>query len=205
MRPDTIWSPLVFEQDSRIYPPWDIFDYFPFDVHPHSPEAFNGISPDTIKIGGVSGMPPDLEPGIKEHMFSILFEAGGIAIDEVKTICLDGAQIISQPDFVFAGIISGPIHPIVGWPEGGKCWPVKRMPCICCLDYSYQGDANVDGSLNVGDAVFLIDHIFKNGPAPASKYCGEANGDGVLNVGDAVYMINYVFKNGDPPVWYLGP
>lgn len=32
------------------------------------------------------------------------------------------------------------------------------------------GDANCDGSVNIADAVFLINHVFKGGPAPACPY-----------------------------------
>ena len=62
------------------------------------------------------------------------------------------------------------------------------------------GDANGDSAVNVGDAVFLINYIFKGGPAPVPDCVGDANGDGSTNVGDAVYIINYVFKGGPPPV-----
>ncbi len=62
------------------------------------------------------------------------------------------------------------------------------------------GDANGDGSVNVGDAVFLINFVFSGGPAPDPECTGEANGDGTLNVGDAVYLINYIFKGGPAPV-----
>jgi len=70
-------------------------------------------------------------------------------------------------------------------------------PCDC-----FPGDANNDGQANVGDAVFIINYVFKNGPAPApyESCSGDANGDCQCNVGDAVYMINYVFKNGPDPV-----
>jgi len=61
------------------------------------------------------------------------------------------------------------------------------------------GDANGDDSVNVGDAVFLINYVFKGGPAPDPLCCGDANGDETVNVGDAVYLINYVFKGGPPP------
>ena len=61
-------------------------------------------------------------------------------------------------------------------------------------------DANGDGSVNVGDAVFLISYVFKGGAAPNPVCVGDANGDGSTNVGDAVYLINYVFKGGAPPV-----
>ena len=62
------------------------------------------------------------------------------------------------------------------------------------------GDANLDDAVNVGDAVYMINYVFKSGPAPGNIDQGDANNDGSLNVGDAVYLINYVFKSGTPPV-----
>jgi hypothetical protein len=62
-----------------------------------------------------------------------------------------------------------------------------------------NGDANSDWDCNVGDAVFIINYVFKGGPAPVPVLAGDANCDGDANVGDAVYIINYVFKGGDPP------
>jgi hypothetical protein len=64
----------------------------------------------------------------------------------------------------------------------------------------YCGDANGDGNVNVGDAVFLIAYVFKGGPGPDPECSGDANGDGGVNVGDAVYLIAYVFKGGSAPV-----
>ncbi|MFH1699633.1 MAG: M28 family peptidase [Candidatus Zixiibacteriota bacterium] len=61
------------------------------------------------------------------------------------------------------------------------------------------GDANGDGDVNVGDAVFIINHVFKGGPAPEPLESGDANDDGQTNVGDAVFIINHVFKGGPAP------
>jgi len=61
------------------------------------------------------------------------------------------------------------------------------------------GDANGDGQINVGDAVFLINYVFKGGSAPDPLEAGDANCDGDVNVGDAVYLIAYVFKGGPEP------
>ncbi len=61
------------------------------------------------------------------------------------------------------------------------------------------GDANSDGGANVGDAVFLINYVFKGGPAPNPIEAGDANCDDLVNVGDAVYLINFVFKDGPVP------
>ncbi|MEE9443478.1 MAG: M28 family peptidase, partial [candidate division Zixibacteria bacterium] len=51
---------------------------------------------------------------------------------------------------------------------------------------SVLGDANGDGMINVGDAVYLINHIFRSGPPPEPLESGDANCDGTVNVGDAV-------------------
>jgi PKD repeat protein len=63
----------------------------------------------------------------------------------------------------------------------------------------FRGDANDDGDINAGDPVFLINYVFKGGPAPSTTYNGDANADGAVNVADAVYLINYIFKSGPPP------
>jgi Zn-dependent metalloprotease len=61
------------------------------------------------------------------------------------------------------------------------------------------GDANADLTVNVGDAVYLINCIFLGGPNPHPPVAGDANSDGMVNVGDAVYLINHVFNGGPEP------
>lgn len=61
------------------------------------------------------------------------------------------------------------------------------------------GDANGDSTVNIGDAVAIVNYIFKGGPAPVPLDAGDANCDGAVNIGDAVYLINYIFHGGPPP------
>ncbi|MCK5125725.1 MAG: thrombospondin type 3 repeat-containing protein [candidate division Zixibacteria bacterium] len=61
------------------------------------------------------------------------------------------------------------------------------------------GDASGDFTVNVGDAVYIINYVFKGGPAPNPLEAGDANCDWETNVGDAVYIINYAFKGGPAP------
>ncbi len=67
------------------------------------------------------------------------------------------------------------------------------------LNIFTRGDANIDGTVNVGDGVFLINYVFKGGNAPNPLERGDANCDDGTNVGDAVYIISFVFKGGPPP------
>ncbi len=66
--------------------------------------------------------------------------------------------------------------------------------------YHYKnGDGNRDNTLNVGDAVFVVNYIFKGGAAPDPYLAADANCDRTVNIGDAVYVINYIFKGGPAP------
>ncbi|MEE9443419.1 MAG: FG-GAP-like repeat-containing protein [candidate division Zixibacteria bacterium] len=89
---------------------------------------------------------------------------------------------------------------IVEWPSG----VVNVITDVAINQYIEMielncGDANGDGDVNVGDAVYIINTVFKGGPAPYPIEAGDANSDGACNVGDAVYLINHVFKGGPGP------
>ncbi len=61
------------------------------------------------------------------------------------------------------------------------------------------GDSNGDMEVNVGDVVYLISFIFKDGPTPFPFDLSDANCDGSVNIGDAVYLINFIFGGGPAP------
>ncbi len=66
------------------------------------------------------------------------------------------------------------------------------------IDY-VCGDANADLSVNVSDAVAVINYVFIGGVEPDPYESGDTNCDGTVNVSDAVWIINYVFIGGDDP------
>ena len=61
------------------------------------------------------------------------------------------------------------------------------------------GDVNADGLINIGDAIFIVNWIFRNGPASACPDSVDVNCDGNDNIGDAVYIISYAFRGGLAP------
>jgi hypothetical protein len=63
-----------------------------------------------------------------------------------------------------------------------------------------RGDATADGVIDIGDVVYLINYLFRNGSVPCPFEAGDANCDGVVVIGDVVYLINYLFRGGPLPV-----
>jgi len=61
------------------------------------------------------------------------------------------------------------------------------------------GDANGDEEITVSDVIYLINYLFKEGPAPDPVLIGDLNCDVQVTVSDVVYLINYLFKGGPPP------
>lgn len=62
-----------------------------------------------------------------------------------------------------------------------------------------RGDANSDGGVDLGDAIWLLSYVFQDGAAPPCSKAGDANGDQVLDVGDAIFLISYIFSDGTSP------
>lgn len=104
---------------------------------------------------------------------------------------VNGDCFIDQDDmyYLLAAIFSGGPDPV-------ECTCVNPFVCRCGV-----ADANDDGAVNVGDAVYIINYVFKQGspPTPHALCSGDANTDCAVNVADAVYVINYVFKSGPRP------
>ena len=64
---------------------------------------------------------------------------------------------------------------------------------------SQKGDVTGDGEINIADVVFLINYLYRDGPAPDPLEMGDVNCDDEINLGDVVYLIDYLFRGGPPP------
>jgi hypothetical protein len=61
------------------------------------------------------------------------------------------------------------------------------------------GDVNGDGKIDPGDAVYLLNYLFRQGPAPEPLAAGDIDGDCEVTAEDVMYMINYLFREGPEP------
>jgi len=62
------------------------------------------------------------------------------------------------------------------------------------------GDANGDLGVNILDITFLINYLYKGGPAPQPEQSADADGNTNINILDVTYLINYLYKGGGDPI-----
>ena len=81
---------------------------------------------------------------------------------------------------------------------------VTKM-CLATLitvarSYGYTiGDPTGDGNIDLADLVFLINYIYKGGPAPNPWQTCDLTCDAQVGLDDVVFLINYLYKNGPAP------
>jgi hypothetical protein len=61
------------------------------------------------------------------------------------------------------------------------------------------GDVAPDGIVDLGDVLFLINYLYKNGPVPTPLIAGDVDCSGEIELGDVLYLISYLYKGGPAP------
>jgi hypothetical protein len=117
------------------------------------------------------------------HASEVPQGSGGTTVWEVPSALPDG-------DDYFWRVRAGDGYEYGGWSGLASFYIIPFYVC---------GDASGDGNIDAGDAVYIINYVFKSGPAPEIPEAGDANADGRCDVGDAVYIINYIFREGAEP------
>jgi hypothetical protein len=64
-----------------------------------------------------------------------------------------------------------------------------------------RGDLNLDGSVNLPDAIYGLSSLFVPGsPFPGCADSADCNDDGSFNLPDAVFLLSALFVPGSPPI-----
>lgn len=142
----------------------------------------NGVNPDTFQF---YGWRTDYE--------SISLSPGR---DPVINIVLT-PQSAGEADFHLMSWLNGSQSMLVT-EDRTAILPVFSGGHITVLPY-LTGDASHDGVIDIGDVVYLINYLYKNGVVPDPLESGDANCDSVVDVSDVVFLINYLFKSGPVP------
>ena len=62
-----------------------------------------------------------------------------------------------------------------------------------------RGDSDSDNFYTLNDIVYLVNYLFKEGPAPNPIEIGDVDNSGAVNVADIAYLVNYIYHDGPAP------
>ncbi len=68
-----------------------------------------------------------------------------------------------------------------------------------CEDIEFiRGNANGDGSVDLGDGITILGYLFASGAIPCLS-AADTTDDGQIDITDAIFIFTYQFVNGAPP------
>ena len=82
---------------------------------------------------------------------------------------------------------------IIDIMEGVGLEPVDERPVF------HRGDTGADGTINIADAVGLLNFLFGGGGDTTCKETQDFDNDGSIVITDAVSILSFLFSSGPPP------
>lgn len=73
------------------------------------------------------------------------------------------------------------------------------VPSACTTPVFLRADLNDDSSVNLTDAIVLLNYLFNGTAAPTPLERADTNADGSYNLVDATFLLGYLFTMGPPP------
>ncbi len=152
------------------------------------PDSVSIVNPDTLSQEVLSGLIPFHDPPIPptQGLFTTLCFT---LTDQTGLVQIDSTFILPINHLLFT----------TTEPEGYR--PQYVTGEFPVLPY-WPGDATFDGRKgDVSDVVYLINYVYKSGPAPPHPISADINGpDRLIDVEDILYLINYLYKSGPEPL-----
>jgi hypothetical protein len=144
-------------------------------------------NPDTLNKKALLGLIPVYDPPIAPATglfttlcFTLTDQTGVVQID--STFISPMSHVLfttTEPQGYCPQLVAGDFLVIPYWP----------------------GDVTFDAWRDLSDVVYLVNYLYKNGPAPSHPISADMNGpDRIIDLSDLVYLINYLYKDGPAPL-----
>ena len=114
--------------------------------------------------------------------------------DEPGVGHLDGLLATEDSLFVADLCSSGSVSTGIG---EGVIYQIQAVPLVA--PRFIRGDASSDGTVQVDDAVVILEHLFREGPASACLDSEDANDDTQIDISDPVAVLFFLFAAGVLP------
>lgn len=142
-----------------------------------------------IAIGGYN----DGSPAAFAHTEIATWEEGGLG-------AWSTGPAMAEPRAVSAAVRAGSFVIVSG---GNPANPgIEALDSVEVFRFGpepfVRGDCNVDGSVQLADAVALLVTLFEDGSPQCYDAC-DSNDDGALDLADGVHVLDYLFAGGTTP------
>jgi hypothetical protein len=87
--------------------------------------------------------------------------------------------------------------PCIGTGENGT--DMGALPFTGVIESFVRGDANLDGRVDLSDAIYGLLYLFTGTPVPPCLDAADSDDSGHITIGDAVYLLTYLYSGGPPP------
>jgi hypothetical protein len=74
-----------------------------------------------------------------------------------------------------------------------------RLRAVSPVTPFVRCDLNDDGTVDISDAVWSFQVLFRGGTPKPCRAAGDCNGDGVWDISDGIYALQHLFLGGPPP------
>lgn len=170
----------------------------------------------SLEITSTAAPPGDPGPAAPiAYGYSRSLESEAPVLLELPALDLDGSDLTwTLLDLPAQGSVAGQGPVVLFRPDVGACgedvltFRVSDGAAdsdLATITISYlrqpfvRGEINEDGSVDIGDAIFLLGYLFQGAPPPTEPQSADVNADGNVDVADVVRLLDYLFSQGDPP------
>ena len=132
-----------------------------------------------------------LPVGSMHRLLSIKYERGPHTVDGVR-YPIHYCDRLGDPAVDVLYVVHGfEVRPetlpgSVGFPK-----PIERG--------FIRADANGDGRIDISDATFTLNYLFRSGEHPPCFEAANSNGGDGINIADPIYTLQFKFRSGPPP------
>jgi hypothetical protein len=88
---------------------------------------------------------------------------------------------------------------VTGYSQVSAAWWLDYATIKYVYVEFLRGDCNHDGIINMADVVYLINYLYRVGPAPYPWDAGDVDCDKDIDADDLDYLIAYLYQGGPPP------
>jgi hypothetical protein len=165
-------------------------------------DGLNGATVGIENSGGTDGLAVVYNAAYMHNNLAVLFNAASwLSVSPssgtVPAFSADTVQIGFDATELPEGDFSGKLTINSNDPDT----PTWDVPVAITVGPAYVcGDANGSGVVNIQDVTYVINFLYKGGPAPSPLEAGDANGSGVTNIQDVTHLINFLYKGGPAPI-----